>query len=525
MSRTGLIFTAIIVFSILAFTPPASAKVSVNVPLGHWGYNAVDKLKSLGLIHSDLRGTRPWTRMELARLIVEADEQFQEIANSEEEEETKSSGRTEIIRAVLGRLKGEFKADLDEVSGTGGVSTYIKPVEDVYLHYFYGNNDFDIENDKGQKLAENSNIRLGFSTHGAAWSHIGFYLNPEYRYSDGQFGGDDQEVDLLEGYGKLEFFNIELQAGRDTLWWGTGRHGSMILTDNARPFDLVKLSNPNPVVLPWIFKYLGLCKFQWFWTELESNRAIPNTELMGFRINIKPAPFFEIGASRTYQLGGRGSGVKGISDLNLSDWMDILFRGNAQDELNVNQIAGIDGILYLNNLDQWLPVLKSIEIWGEYYGEDEAGSWIADIGYVVGIKFGDLFLTGRTDLIFEYADNIDPDEGPLWYNHSTYQSGYRYKGEVMGHNMDTEARDYFTRIEHYLFPDLILGLDYNRQERLVHQVDREDIDRVDIDVTWQGIDSLRIETGYRYENIDYPNQTGANDQNNHIFWLFANYSF
>jgi hypothetical protein len=91
--------------------------------------------------------------------------------------------------------------------------------------------------------------------------------------------------------------------------------------------------------------------------------------------------------------------------------------------------------------------------------------------------------------------------------------------------MDTEAREYFTRVEHYLFQDLILGLDYNRQERLVHQVEREDIDRVDIDLTWQRTDSLRIETGYRYETIDFPNQAGADDQDNHIFWMFVNYSF
>jgi hypothetical protein len=246
---------------------------------------------------------------------------------------------------------------------------------------------------------------------------------------------------------------------------------------------------------------------------------------MGFRLNIKPAPFLELGASRMYQLGGRGSGVKGITDLNFNDWLKILFEGNASGDLDVNQISGLDGILYLNNLDQWLLVIKSMEIWGEYYGEDEAGSWIADIGWVAGIKLGDLFLMGRTDLIFEYADNIDPDEGPLWYNNSVYQSGYRYKGEVMGHNMDTEARDYFVRVENYLSPDLILGLDYNRQERLVHQVDRQDIDRVDIDLTWQGIDNLRIETGYRYETIDFPNQPNGNDEDNHIFWLFADYSF
>ena len=523
MSRAGLNFTIVIALSLLFLAPPAHANVSVNVPLGNWSYGAVDKLKGLGLIQSDMRSTKPWTRMEMARLIVEAEKNFQETSNSEAKGD--ANGRNEIIKAILDRLKGEFKASIDEVTSGSGASTYIKPIEDVYLHYYYGNNDFDIENDKGQKLAEDSNIRLGFSSYGAFWSHLAYYLNPEYRYSDGQFNGNDQEVKIFEGYGKLEAFNIELEAGRDTLWWGTGRHGTMILTDNAQPFDLIKLSNPEPVVLPWIFQYLGLVKFEWFWTELERNRAIPHTEFMGFRLDIKPAPFLELGASRSYQLGGRGSGVKGITDLNFNDWLKILFEGNASGDLDVNQISGLDGILYLNNLDQWLRVIKSIEIWGEYYGEDEAGHWIADIGWVAGIKLGDLFLSGRTDLIFEYADDVDPDEGPVWYNNSIYKSGYRYKGEVMGHNMDTDARDYFVRLVNYLNPDLILGLDYNRQERLVHQDNREDIDRVDIDLTWQGIDSLRIETGYRYEAIAYPNEAGNNGQDNHIVWVFVDYSF
>jgi hypothetical protein len=95
----------------------------------------------------------------------------------------------------------------------------------------------------------------------------------------------------------------------------------------------------------------------------------------------------------------------------------------------------------------------------------------------------------------------------------------------MGHNMDTEAREYFVRLVNYLTPDLILGLDYNRQERLVHQTDREDIDRVDIDLTWQGIDSLTIETGYRFETTDYPKDAGENGQDTHIGWLFIDYSF
>ena len=523
MSRAELNFIILITISFLFLTPPASAKVSVNVPLGHWGYDAIGKLKALGFIHSDMRGTRPWTRLEMARLIAEAQEKFETMSAAEEE--SSSNSRSQLIKAIFNRLKGEFRASLEEVGMTGGVSSYIKPLEDVYLHYFNDNNDFNLENDKGQELADGSNLRLGLSTYGVFFSHLAYYFNPEYRYSENQFGGDDSEFALQEGYGKLEFFNIELLAGRDTLWWGTGHHGSMILTDNARAFDMIKISTPKPVVLPWIFRYLGLFKFQWFWTELEKDRVIPNPELMGFRFNIKPLPFLEIGLARTYMLGGKGSGVKGIGDLTFSDWMKLLFSGNNEGDLNTNEIGGLDAALFFDNIDRWVPVLKSVEIWGELYGEDEAGGFPSHIGWVAGLKLGDIFLTGRTDLTVEYADDVISGQPDLWYNHSVYQSGYRYEGEVMGHNMDTDARDLFIRLDHYLFLDWILGLDYNRQRRHVLSDVTEEINRIDLDVTWQRTDSLRVQAAYRYESIDNLNQVKGNDQDNHIFRLFIDYSF
>ena len=118
MSRASLNFTIVIALSLLFLAPPASATVSVNVPLGNWSYGAIDKLKSLGLIQSDMRSTRPWTRLEMARLIVEADKNFQKISSSEEE--GNSSGRNEIATAILQRLEGEFKASIDEVTSGSG---------------------------------------------------------------------------------------------------------------------------------------------------------------------------------------------------------------------------------------------------------------------------------------------------------------------------------------------------------------------------------------------------------------------
>ena len=498
------------------------AAVSVNVPIGDWSYSAVEKLAALGLIESDMRATRPYTRLEMARLTLEARNRFDSIRATAKE--AISGERALIIEAILGRLEREFSADLGELSGAGP-STCIKPLKNVYLSYLYGNHDFKLENTKGEQFGDASNARVGLSSYGVFFSHLAYYLNPEYRYAKSQFSGESQQVELFEGYGKLEFFNIELEAGRDTLWWGPGVHGSLLLTDNAQPLNLIKLSNPDPVVLPWIFKYLGSIKFAAFWTELGDNGDVHQPELMGLRFDLKPLPLLEIGLARTWMLNGRGSGVKGATDLSFNDWMDILFKGNSEGELDVDQRAGLDAILRIPDVDRWLSLMKTFELWSEFYGEDEAGHLPSKWAYVVGAKFGDLFLTGKTDLILEYANDVINGKPGLWYSNQHYPQGYTYKGDILGHNMGSDARDYIVRLEQYLSPDLVLGLDYNRQERGVEAEVEEDINRFDLDFTYQGLARMTVRLGYRFETIDNLNQVKGNDQDNHIFWTNVVVSF
>ena len=47
---------------------------SPYVPLDSWVYAAIDRLAALGYVQTDFVGQRPWTRMECARLLAEADE-------------------------------------------------------------------------------------------------------------------------------------------------------------------------------------------------------------------------------------------------------------------------------------------------------------------------------------------------------------------------------------------------------------------------------------------------------------------
>ena len=221
----------LLVLIIFLFPICCWGKVSINVPLGHWSYSAIDKLTGLGLIRSAIYSTKPLTRLEMAHLIKEAEATLDETAR-EGNEDLK---RNHIIRGILARLEKEFSADLRELEGNSGITSYIKPVEDIYLRYLHSDKDFSFENDKGQKYSEGSNWRIGFSTHGMLFNHLALYINPEYRYSKDQFGGDSNDITVLEGYAKAEWLNIEVEVGRDSMWWGPGRHGSLILTDNIIP--------------------------------------------------------------------------------------------------------------------------------------------------------------------------------------------------------------------------------------------------------------------------------------------------
>ena len=52
----------------------SSNMASTYVPIESWVYPAIERLALAGYIQTDFEGLRPWTRMEIARLISEAQE-------------------------------------------------------------------------------------------------------------------------------------------------------------------------------------------------------------------------------------------------------------------------------------------------------------------------------------------------------------------------------------------------------------------------------------------------------------------
>jgi hypothetical protein len=397
-----------------------------------------------------------------------------------------------VLLAIVERLKKEFKGELVLIGvldgSTGG--TYIKPVEDPYVKYLYAKHEPDIENVRGDKFRQGSNYRAGFATRAALFDEFAFYFRPEYVGSS-----EDSDVELIEGYGKAMAGPIEIELGRDSLWWGPGRHGSILMSNNAAPFTMIKLTNPQPMELPWIFKGLGPFRAQWFLTELGNDRVLPNTKLTGMRVNIKPHPLLELGASRVIMFGGRGAPL-----VDPFDYGKMFFA--VSEQATNNQIAGFDASLLVPLGDN--PLLRSVKLYSDAAGEDEAGGLPSKWSCLLGLQLNDILRTGRTDVRFEYAGTHE-----VLYQHSIYTSGYTYEDRLIGHHVGPDARDAFVQLSHYLTDDLVVDIGLDQQT----YASQRNMNSLELNLTYFPSSDWQLRAGYRYENGD------RQESDNHIFQI------
>lgn len=267
-----------------------------------------------------------------------------------------------------------------------------------------------------------------------------------------------------------------LQAGKIAAWYGPGRLGSLILTNNAQPYPGIRLHNPVPIAVPGFFSFLGNAGYDLFLARLEGDRPIPNPYLFGMRLSARPSRFLEVGLSRSMIYGGKGH------DGGVSAWWDA-FKGSNTNEPGekglVNQIGGYDIALTL-------PFsLQPLQAYLEMAGEDEAhilGTPIpfpSKFAYVAGVFLPTLFGSAAHDLRVEWARNHWRDNGPAWYVHTVSGGGYShfYRGRVLGHPMGSDAQNLSAQGRHFFLPSTYLELTLSRTDRFSLGPAKERTDR------------------------------------------------
>jgi membrane-associated phospholipid phosphatase len=296
---------------------------SPYVELDSWIYPAIERLAAMGYIHSAYLGVRSWTRLECADLVEEAGDEIRA-------EGPASESANELYMTLAQEFSGDIAA-----SGEGGPPS--ASVESVYSHVTGIDgpplNDSDhfgqtIVDDFGRPYEQGLNTYDGFSGYATAGRFVA-YLRGEYQAAPSASAyslpvreaiatadlnplqppvpiSSTSQFRLLDTYFTADYADWSLSLGKQSLWWGPGDGSALILSDNAEPIYMFRMTPEKAFEVPLLSRVLGPFKTDFFVGKLSGNQFPPRPVIHGENVSFKPTRNLEIGFSRLVEFGGVG---------------------------------------------------------------------------------------------------------------------------------------------------------------------------------------------------------------------------
>jgi len=296
---------------------------STYVPLDSWIYPALEQLIAQQYIDTAFIGLRPWTRMACARMMVEMHEnveghgdlppqivQLQKYLDAELAEE---------LEALEGRPVESIQLDTlyTRVMDVAG-----KPLNDSY---HFGQT---LINDEGRPYQQGVNNFTGFSAR-AQDGRFAFYVSGEYQHAPSAppfsllqrtviaevdlnplqpatpFSTIDR-FQLLDTYVAMKYAGMDWSIGKQSLWWGPGEGGELLMSNNATPIWMAQLNSTEPIYIPGLSKLIGPVETDNFFGSLAEHQFPAGPYMFGQKISVKPGPDLELGIARTVVFAGEG---------------------------------------------------------------------------------------------------------------------------------------------------------------------------------------------------------------------------
>jgi hypothetical protein len=436
---------------------------SPYVPLDSWIYPAFDRLAALDLIDSGFAGMRPWTRLECARLLREAEDWVENMKSGSEAEKTYQLLKTEFGDELEGRgLNENIRARVESVyARVTGISG--EPLTD--------GNHFGqtLINDFGRPYQEGFNSVDGFSAWITAGRWVG-YVRAEYQHSPSapaqtnsarQFIATVDEIPgvppatpfstvnrirLLDAYVGLTFENWQVSFGKQSLWWSPVEGGPFMFSDNAVPLNMFRISRVSPFKLPSVLGWLGPIRVEWFLGQFDGHQFVNRVDtgvvgqfgrpldrqpfLQGQKISLKPTPNFEFSVSTTTVFAG------GPGALTWHTFLRSYTLGNTPGQSDVDnpgdRRSGVDFSYRIPGLRKWLT------FYGDAFDEDE----FSPLGYPRksairgGIYMPQIPGIPKLDLRLEGGSTVPPDfpgcVGCFYVNNRYPDGSYTNLGNLVG---------------------------------------------------------------------------------------------
>lgn len=437
---------------------------SPYVPLDSWIYPALLRLAASGYIKSDFEGMRPWTRMECARLVEEADENI---------------GDQPTAGREASRLDSELQNEFSrEIALLDGGNNKVAQLESVYTRvtaisgepltdgYHFGQT---IVNDFGRPYEEGANNVTGASAWGSDGPFVG-YFRGEYQHAPSApapaadvgptIAAEDglpvtpadapvvaiDQFQLLDSYVGMNFRNWQITFGPQSQWWGPDESGPMDFSNNAAPIDMLQINRVSPFRLPSVLGLLGPIRADFFLGQITGQHFIlignqvkgnfseqlnPQPFVWGEKVSFKPTRDLEVGFGLTTLTGGpgdpltikkfleaiapEGGGAAGTAD----------YYGNGHSEM--------DFTYRVPGMRNWLT------LYADGYTQDEPspllGAW-GKAAWTAGIYAPAIPGIPKLDFRAEGIYSDPPIGGTVshgfFYTATSYKDGYTNAGNLMG---------------------------------------------------------------------------------------------
>jgi len=479
----------------------------VNVPLGHEIYPFIDRMIAKCALPVSTQYSLPSTRGQVADSLLKISNKFE-------------SGELSLSRVEQMQLKS-FIGEFAQECRKRGVE--ILPQQES--KYFFSLKDkrytLNIQPQLDQKIIIQQTDKNDWTMipflHPIIFGEIEekFVYSTRYKWgplisgeeyvllSDEslQPAADFDQIISTESFAKVGLPWLSLELGKDDLWWGPGRHGSLVLSDNSDSKDLLKFEG-----------HMGLFKLSSFTAILRSK--LGHKYMSGHRLEVALLDNFCLALHETVVYEDR-------LELHYLNPFTIYLIVPPIIKYGPKENAELPGDNKISGGDIKYRITPNFELYGELMVDDyqpQLGSrsfraWNSKFGVLLGAYYVNPFDLEDTDLRIEYVF-----VNQYAYTHESGINAYTNREHVIGHPIGSDADDIWIEFK-YWFTDKIqtkLAYEFLRHgegnANKFHQLDgpeeweflsgiTESSHSLSLNLSYLSIGNYSFSADYRYSRI------------------------
>ena len=273
---------------------------------------------------------------------------------------------------------------------------------------------------------------MGFAV--GAWD---FYKTVAVPIAKGQ--SSSQSIGIKEIWGEGPVGPLYMSVGRRPNVWGPSLKNGSLFSGQARGLDQITVGSDGTFRLPWILEKIGPTRLSVSLSRLEKDRNIPNSYLVGYRLNVKPWRSLEVGLLALVHSGGEGSPSASVWSRVLDHLIVVepLTRLGTPERQRLaisNRFAGFDF--------RWrLPWETAPQMYGSLVFDDLGKPdqldrvFGQDASYIVGMFVPHILGNDSQYMRFEYRET-----GIRFYEHDPFRSGLTVDEMIIGDNLGPNGR-------------------------------------------------------------------------------------